>query len=155
MFCWPSFISTSPLWALNVSAKAFNKAYACSLSFEVADGNSFFFLLSLAKFLCFLTPGRARAVHKVGMEGSRGVQSADSAPPGPILEEGNASIFPLGIPMAGMRLMFPTPCQGAADQTRPWRRLECEGLIKRKSKLSIPSARARSSGGPVERAAVR
>lgn len=115
----------------------------------------FFFLLSLPKFLCFLTPGRARAVHKEGMEGSRGVQSADSAPPGPILEEGNASIFPLGIPMAGMRLMFPAPCQGAADQTWPWRRLECEGLIKRKSKLSIPSARARSSGGPAERAAVR
>lgn len=49
--------------------------------------------------------------------------------------------------MAGM---FQAPCQGAADQTRPRRRLECEGLIKRKSKLTLQSSAVQSSGGLVE-----
>lgn len=44
----------------------------------------------------------------------------------------NGSISPLGIPVAGM---LGAPCQGGADRARPWRRLECKGLIKRKSKL--------------------
>lgn len=57
-------------------------------------GIRLFFFLTLAKFLCFLTPGWARAVHKEGMEGSRGVQSADSAPPGPNLGRGQCEHIP-------------------------------------------------------------